>query len=505
MKIKLVILAVAILAMILFIKAAGSSVISFEVTGSPSGTAITYSAINQTTGKISKTDNNVSGASLNVPKGDYEVRINSGDYSYSEVVSTKGFFAKTHVKAALKPENLRRFVGNNPGLCMHLVAGVLVSYSCAGNFQNTNIHYPATITQPTYVSTANTSITGILEGIIDTPEGTLALVQTQIPTDSVVGSGTGQVIYHLGGNLTTDVGTPLPDLDKNTTYGIAAFGNGFTVHDLTNENFYTYSSTKSRAVKLAISKPSNQDLFPTSYGTDGRAIVVAYTSDSDPAGKVPGSGNSSEVYLYANGKVSKFVFQEQATAAKPCGDNRLCLLGVRGLEVYDITTGSPKLIYTMSGVTSIERSALPNTVLAIRPGGVSTIDTSRNISYTSYSFGDYTFCGFEPAVNGYLLCVADANQNKSALYINQTEANTDSIDKKLLEVEKATDLISSLTIYGNIIFIVPHGQNIYDPATRSYGPDPVVQKTVTAAINKKIDEQQIDRRVYKITITAPID
>jgi hypothetical protein len=89
-----------------------------------------------------------------------------------------------------------------------------------------------------------------------------------------------------------------------------------------------------------------------------------------------------------------------------------------------------------------------------------------------------------------------------ALYVDRTQNNTDSIDKKIAGLNDLEN-VKSVSLYRNQLYISPGlGNPVYNRVTNSFGYDEALRKATNAKINSTIDELGIDRTKYVITNTA---
>jgi hypothetical protein len=85
-----------------------------------------------------------------------------------------------------------------------------------------------------------------------------------------------------------------------------------------------------------------------------------------------------------------------------------------------------------------------------------------------------------------------------ALLINQKVNDSDSIDKKVLALQKIPE-VSATSVYENYIFVSPElGLQNFQDSFGSYGYDPGVKKTVAKTILDKANTLGIDTKKYTI-------
>jgi hypothetical protein len=487
------------LAIVVFVKIANTSVLEITVSGVPANSLITYQITDHSNGKSTTSSSYSNSTRLFVAKASYTVRITSGYASNISSTTTTGFFSSNSITAVIKSENARTYLGDNPSLCMHLLFGQLVSYDCSGDFSQMKLHVPATASLPGYTTLPKGGYLGQMEGLIDTPEGAFALIMPQVFDYSDATAATHRLL-HLTQGLNVDRTISLAHLTGATPYQIASYLNGFIVYDANFKTIYYYPSTSSNGQIITLPTPDSK-FTPTSLTVSGSTITVAYTNDresTDPSSK----GDRTTVVVYAGAHANTYTFPDQATTVIQCSQDKLCILNNRSLDIFKTGQSKPALLASIGDVDAIEASGSPDSVLAVRPQGVVNINTNDAAGYESYSFGDYKYCGIQPAAKGYLLCIGNSKVN-SALYVDQTNPILDPIDKQILKLQGNSD-ISKITVSGSFIYIVPNGKLEYLPSKQTYGFDTATTAATQSRINQAIDATGINKSHYKVIFTTPI-
>lgn len=466
------------------------SFINIDVSNSQSDTELVYSVIDNKTNKTTEVKTTSATFKRRVSKGSYQVLVQQGQTSYFEAISTKGFGGTTKITANLVSEKGRQFVGNNPASCFNYVDGVLVSSACTDLFSNVNIHVPATASTPTYAKKVANQVYGYSEGFIDVSGHTLVLIQT--PNDTDVSPK--HTIYSFD-DLTLKSGVDLTDLDPAKSYSIQAYKNGFLVYDNGFEHVLYYPSETSKPTSITLDGPaSGKSLQPVSFRVSNGSIVVLYSTVDQKSKK-----SVSEIVINDGSSSKHYSFSESFTSATACGTNKLCTVGSSGLSVYDITGKKAVFLYKVSGVSYIQN--MDNGLLAANDQGILRLDVDERRGFLEYSFGEYRFNALSLDPSGYVLSLTDGEGKKVALRIDQKNNDTDSIDKKVLELEKIPD-VKNVSIYGKYIFVSPDlGEYKYNSDLHEYSYDPAVKAKVNNEIQGVVVQMGLDKQGYVVINT----
>lgn len=470
-------------------------------TANPSNSETTYRFVEQKTGKVSEIKDIRPKIKKLVSKGSHEILVRQGENSYFAVIKVGGFLSSNAVSAELVPEKHRKFVGNNPGPCMHFSGQELISFGCKDVYKNAQLHVPASSDRPTYTQQGTTIVEGIIEGIITTNEGSIAVIKAPAGDED---QGAPHTAYILKGGLQLSTGTPLLDLDKNKLYSVRSYKEGFIVHDTTYEQILYYSSAKAKPEKIIITQPRDKKFRIYSLKIQGESIIAAYTTgvvgdtvDIHDTNIVKKS--KTEIIIHQNNTSKSYTFNTQYGFVSLCGTNKLCMLTGKRLEVYDINDKKQKHLFTVGGVESVEN--IKNSLVITRENELLGLDVDTQKGSIQYRLSGYESCGLQKTGNSYTLCLANTKNKKVALQINPDQSNTDSIDKKISELLKLPE-VTDVSIYDKFIFISPNlGPLIYDKPTKTYNYDPQTRKTVNEKINQEINKLGIDTNTYKIINT----
>lgn len=472
------------------------------IAGNPATDGITYTLVNQENQKKTIIRTNGSKTKKLLPRGVYELTAKSGDSSYFEVKKTGGFLSTTVVNPKLKSEKSRSFIGNNPGECMYLPNRVLISYICGGLFSKVQIHNPATPKSPTFVTRIPSVLESAIEGIVRTDEGQIAILKAPENNEDL---GAPQTAYLLGDNLNPNAGVPLSDLSPEKTYTVLNYRKGFLVHDTSLSQVLYYSTRSAKPTPIGLDKPSNSKLLAHSLSVNGDSTAVVYSNNSK--GEISTDNKSgkgkikSEIVIKHKNQVKRIAIKKLPDSVEFCSDTKICVLTQGLLEVYNIAANKPKLLYSVNGVKAMNR--LQTAFLIVRENEVHEFNPDSRAGYIQYSMGEYGFCGLQPDVSGYTLCLVNHQGKKTALRIDSTKNNTDSIDQKLFSLSKISE-VKEVSAYDRFIYVSPNlGSLVYDPVRNINTYDPVMRKSVNAKINQELVKLGIDRTMY--TIINPYD
>ncbi len=508
MKNRLILIAIALASVFIVYGLSQTSRLEITTTGG-SQTNYSYAVMKQSNDKSSSTKSDSNVFSKTLATGSYEVKVTQGSLSSYAVVKTAGFFRTTKITADLKPELARSFVGDNPAVCMSLLGTTLLSNDCGGLSSDIYTHIPSTPTQPTYVDTA-LSPYGHFEGNARTKAGTLALFASQPPVPDNVDAA--PPILHTvytydptGATFQPKEKAVLDGLSSGESYSLQAYRDGFIAYDKQFTQVFYYASIHAKPVNITLEQPKTSGLNALSLSSNEKGeLAVAYASaiEDEEASKNRNKSTNTEIIVSENDKSTHLTFNARYSTISYCGAN-LCMLNSDKhiLEINTISGTSTNQIFAIHNVSKAATD--DHGILALRQDGLLRIDPESKVGYIEYSLGRYQSCGLQASVNGPLLCLINPEGNNVVLHISQQANNTDSIDKKVLVLESYGD-VNTLSIVGNVIYIVPKGVNIMDYVNKTNAPDPTVQGKINAGIMNAADKAGIDRNTYVINITQPL-
>ena len=466
----------------------------------PENSSISYALTNQRDRDTINITGSEVGIKKLVRKGNYEILISQDDASYFEVIKSGSFLTTQTIRAKLVPENDRKFVGDNPASCMHFTGQILFSLSCQGAVNDLQLHVPASANQPTHTIKSSSPIEGLVEGIVKIEGETVILLLSEGDEDTQPS----HILYRLHDDLSISEPRILTGLDPNKVYSIQAYDTGFIVHDQLLKEVWEYSSTMTNPLQIRLENALKKPLTAYSLSARDQAVAIAYTEfiaeDELVDGEREPEKKRVEVVLKEGNEIRVLKFKKFATVIL-CGDSKLCLLSPdsQELEIYDISGKKQSLIYKIGSVETIKN--FPGGLLVAREGEIILLDVAERKGFKSYDLGDYEYCGIETDGQGYTLCLSNSEQRRVALHINQAAINTDSIDKKIFDLQ-AMDEISAVSIYDNYIFISPElGEVVYDEVSGFFTYDPGVKKSVNSRIDQAISSLSINRDRYTIINT----
>lgn len=473
------------LAVLLWVYSHGAIYINVKGTGEFQYT------ITSNNGSNTVINSNSTNLSQRVSSGDYTVKVSQSNKNYFATIKVGHWLSRAKLTAVLAPEKQRSYVGDNPANCM-IYTTILYSYDCGTAFNSINAHLPASSTLPTYISNIKPNgIEGVVHGFIKTAEGNLLLVQ---PGD--IEGKAPYVIYLVDDSLNPLRQQVLNGLNINTDYAISNYKQGFLIYSSDLSQLVYYASISANSVKIDPAHPSSGDLKPVSLNVNSGHITTVY---SEVTGGDPGSQKvQNEILDLSDSGTKKLALTDLAvSSAWWCNNNQICVLAGKKMSVYNLNNNNG--IYSLNSVNTL--TAIGDTVLAATDKEVLAINTASLAGTVDYSYGDYAFCGLQPAGSGkYLICLKSKGK-KAALLIDRSKNNQDSIDKKIQQLSGLTE-VDSISAYGKIIYISPKvGSQVYNTNLKAYMPDPDKLKAAKAKINQTINTIGLDKSTYTIIFT----
>jgi hypothetical protein len=477
----------------------GHSYVEITVDNPGNGSNYTYTLKQQGSDKTTKYTAGPTIKKL-VGRGSHDTTITDGQQSGFVVTHSGGFLTTSSYHISLSDEKSRSFVGNNPGVCSHYTGTLLMSYECHGLYRDALVHVPATNTTPTYTNKVKgAAVPGNIESIISTKEGTIVLVRGPSTSDDNHEVDSPLSLYRLRNDATINGSILVPSFTDKTPYTLEPYKDGFILYNSSFTQVYYFSSMIAAPVAINLSAPKTKGLTSFAFDTHQDNILTVYTnkSNADASDDKANAGSAGYQLFITNGSSSKkYGYTGSIDSISFCGQS-ICILDKGTLGVYSYTSGL-KLRYKVSSVRAL--AALGEKALQVTDSGVINLDPQTGSGTIDYSFGNYKFCGLEPATSGYVLCIVDRKSNRLALYIDPAHTNTDSIDKKIDQLSNLI-YVSKVSINGSKIFVIPNlGSTKYQPSIGIYDYDPATRTAAGTAINQKIDELGISRSAYQINV-----
>lgn len=417
----------------------GHGFINVEVSGATLGD-INYKITNQKSQKTVYIKTKSTKISRFLPKGNYEVSASSTEKSLVSVTDTKGFLTTTKVQASLSPEKKRSFVGNSPLSCMYLAANSLYSYYCGDLYSNITEHFSTTATSAAYSSkNKNTATAGAVEGTATVGDKTFVLLNVPPIEGSAKPAHT---IYMAGDNFSLVNPVSLSDLDNQKSYKITNFQQGVLLYSSDLSDIVSYGPSFSSPKHIKLPEVKDNTLQGLLVGSNKTTLVVARSnriateSNNDPKAKL---GNvKTQIDVYKDGAWKSLLLSQKLddhfAEVEPCGYSSVCLITNQIMYVYDVSSKKPKLKFTLTDSKHLVPAG--GQLLIVRSGGILDMDIDHQTGYIEYAFGGYKYCGLQDGTeNGYVLCVKNPDDKSFALYIDRSRDNTDSLDKKLLDLQ----------------------------------------------------------------------
>lgn len=486
-----------------------NSFINIAVSSTSNG-AYSYKITDQKTGEVVASGNKSGALKKRVPKGDYEVLINQNETSYYKLVDTGPFLQTIKINARLQTEKSRSFVGNFPNSCSYYDQKLLFSYDCEGNADALKIHQAATAATPTIGKVVDELLTGLtIDGIAQAGEKNLVLMGGRLPGEAAL---TEARIAELSEDFSLKNSIVPVGIADIRQYKIISYKQGFVLYNIDLTDILYYQSLDAEPERITFEPPDDEKLKPFDLVAkkDKLAAIYSYEYDEENFGKNQTSNDdqvevtkgNTVFQILEDGKLKNFTIKGGYTRALLCGQKNLCVLNGAALTAYDVSGKNPKELFTIQEVRDILNDN--NTLVVLREKEILHINLESLEGQIGYSFGNYTNCGGQSVPNGgYILCVSDPRDNKSALYIDTTQQNKDSIDKKILLIYNQS-YVDNVSAYKSFIYIVPElGKPVFDVVTKGYTYDSGVRQKAAADIDKHIDSLGIDRSQYTIINTQP--
>lgn len=477
----------------------GHSFIDITVSQAAGRPPYSYTILDKSGGLVFKKQSGSPHIRKLVGRGTYQVLVETSAGSEYRIIQTGGLLRKTAFEARLIPEKSRVFVGNNPGFCMHYGQAVLYSYSCSDTGGIT-VHLPASQEAPTTTQTAGGGTASYaVRGLIDVggaPKALLTYVEDE--------TGQGVVaLYDLNPQLTLTASVKLPGIAYDNVQHIAQKGSGFFVYNDTFSKVYEYASpsTLSGSFGFRPSLPTVANPVElSSYGDSYGALFNSGTGEdraAESSQKTRKSLSGSSEFMVRGSSVKAYRFSKLYTGGVLCGDSKLCLTSGGVLDVYSISGKKPRLIFSLPDVQKVFTDR--GQMIMVTNKRVLSINQSTLIGSAQYNFGKSRgYCGAGPAAPGYVLCVVNNKGGTSALYINTTLSNQDSIDQKVFSLLEDPN-VSDVSAYQNFIYISPNlGKLTYNNELGGYDYDPGIKRSTTRNINQLIKRIGIDTSRYTI-------
>lgn len=472
-----------------------------ELSGASGTTNATIT--NQASGQTSKIQSSSPSFSKRVSPGSYEVMAKHDNTSYFAIGQTKGFLQSTEITGKLTPEKSREFVGNNPRTCSYLASGVLYSYYCNDAFSSVLQHVPAKQSQPTYTAkNTGSKVEGSVEGSAQLGGQTYVMIRATETEDT---SRPTHTVYLAGANFSLSSPIALKELNNSRQYQLTAFQNGFLLYSGTDDDYWYYQRGFTAPKHLDLPKLSDQSMKRKLVGFNNDTLVIARSNKSDfdnhdtPSIKI--GQVKTQVDIYKNGSFRTVSFEQNFenvfTGVQPCGSEYVCIASNNKLYAYEVVDDTLKLLNTVSDVSFIYSSG--SQTLLVRSDGILSYNPASSSGYLVYSFDAMKYCGYQPvSETSFIVCVASQGEVPFALLVDTSKDNSDSIDKKVVELQKDSH-VKGVSVYGHSIYISPdQGSFIYIQSLGEYGPDPAKRAAAIKDINSTIQRIGIDTKTYKI-------
>ena len=475
------------------------------IVDNPAGSgSLDYSITNQVVNKPTITKGGPPSLKRLVSKGDYQATVTQNDSSAFSVIGAGGFLTTKTVHVNLVAQKGRTFVGDNPGICGAYTGKLLLSFECHGRFTDTLVHTQATATTPSIAQKIKAAgVSGTTESIVQTTGGAVALVRGPEYADSSSDIKAPLTLYRLTPDATVAEAAPIPNLADSTPYTLVPYKDGFILHNTDLTQVFYFSSVASKPTEIKAVAAKDKQLSPVAFDARNDSFLGVYTKEGNDnasdtgSDKEPAKSANYRFVITTNGKSKEYGYTGNVSAIKFCGQNLLCILDQDKVNVYSFN-GKLKYLYRVTSAQGMV--PLGDKVIVATDFGTLNLDPNKRSGYYDVLFGEYKYCGLNPGVTTYSLCMLDRKSNRVAFFVDPAQPNTDSIDQKISRLAGLI-YINKVSAYQNSIFISGNfGETKYQADRKGYDYDPATKKAAIDAINQAIGQAGIDRSKYQITI-----
>jgi len=464
------------------------------------GSSLTATATNQSDITVHISSSKNSKIKLFVKKGDYEVLVRSGTSSYFTVVKARGFFTTAKKVGSLQKEYAREYVGNNPFYCMSDIGTILLSYNCEGNFNSATLHLPATTSTPTLTETDTKAPDGGFGGMVSYKNQHIVLINSKDSITADSGyfqfSHTLYSVSNVNGRPQYTVVNTLNGLTGDLEYTLSVYGEKLGLFSkIDPSKFYILDDLTSQPTQVNLSVTQKEESLYNNYTSNG-FMARLYTT---PKGLE--KRNFSRVVITSKDASFDYTFKHYYESGFVCG-KQLCMRDGSKIDVYKINPKKAELLYQLTSAWQ----AIPNEaglLFSTEKGDAVLFNTDTQDGYSLYRLGGFALVSMtENGKDDYLLSMTNGHFDTFVLRLTNSPDLIDEIDKKL-DALRALGSVSSLSVQGAYIFIVPNrGEVVYDITTNNFDYDPQKTQEINAEIDAKIQELKIDTTRYKIINTG---
>lgn len=433
-------------------------------------------------------------------KGTYFVTVQSNESSSIKLISVGGWLKTSSVDLSLEPEKAREFVGDEPGFCMNYSQDFLYSFDCSepGGLK---AHQPAKADTPTSVVSEAEPPYLNLRDIITVQGKPRAFV---VDPDGHSGDS-GVEMYNIDQSLSLDGRLDLQGVGSTTNPRAMAYKDGYVVYSKDFSVIKFFDPTDEDGSDIGQIKPAPEYVNPVELSIFNDEFGGLFNG-SNEGEDIGSSGNTNDKQEVSKGE-SQFVFlkskqtiklKKTYTSGVICGENRLCLIGNHVLDIYEVRGNKAKLIVSFPGAEKV--AANNGKISLITDKGLVVLDQTSLNGSLYYSFAEGAgYCGFTSAGDKYVVCATNEKAGTSALLVDPSRVNDDSIDKKIAKLI-SDESIKDISIYKKFIFISPSlNEFVYDPVLNIQTYNPEKLKESTNKINSLISSSGIDRNKYSIS------
>jgi hypothetical protein len=418
---------------------------------------------------------------LQIKKSDYEVTATNENGSYFTLVKTGNFLRNSKIKVKLSAQNQGDFIATDPSICGYFTT-IYVSYDCFSGASTLASHRKGTAQNPSYaVANIKNKPLGTMSNVI--PIGSEAYTVIQDSSARAVGRNS---LYEL---IPDDNGDylkftrNLDSLNSTVLYSISAYKDGFIAYDQKLEDVYFYSSATSEAEYVKTGIPAEFDAYANGTAdVKGDTILFSKnnlgdttTTDKQTVFSVFKIGSEAQIYTTSSA-LSK---------ATMCSENTICGISKKNLSIYEIVAKKLEKIDEIKNVDNYEIGR-NNVIYIVKDDAIYSFDIVTKTGYLMYSPG-----GFQTSniiTDGDSLIVYISSRDISvAVRIDKTTKSNNTIFA-LLQKLSESELVSSYSVYGDTIYLLPDlGDPVYLETEGYFGYDQLITDEIKAQINNLID------------------
>lgn len=425
---------------------------------------------------------------ISIKQGLYRVEVFDDSHNSAiGFINVKGRLATSTLSLKADQQYGQEILGKNPSNCMGMLAGLMYSNDCQGDFSLSKLHLAANeVTPPITMAPRNPPANATVLSQFE------ELGKTYLVISESGAVFLNELIYNeLDRSLSL---RRVRDMNINNSVD-RVFGQkttfGYVLADPAHQKAYYYTG-------LGVEPTKTVDL-PTPRYSDYSAGAYAFKENGDIAifekqaiVRVEGTTTSGNLRLKdvtreINRDVRKLDF---------CFGDKLCALEENNrVQVFSNSGGSLKIVGELTGVTNFASFGNSNILVAVS-GGLALLNESLSGSYLVYGSG-LSIESINLLPDGDVLAKIGGSKGDIGLRLSKTLP-----DNRLLYKYGALEsraYIKSLSVYKKYLYITPEaGRPEYNAALELYDyPQPTVDN-IRQQLNK--DRTELDLKNYQIEV-----